>query len=111
LTDCPLNLHAIGKKYLTKYKERVMKSHLWIVLLTGIYPYQAQALITSALDTASDITSDVVHSVSDTAGDATDVALDATVGTVERVIEPRRRGRVVLVAADEEEDEAFTEQD
>ncbi len=83
-------------------KECVMKSHLWILLLTGIYPYQAMALISDALETASDITSDVVHSVSDTAGDITDAALDVSVGTVQRILPPPRH-EVVVTEEEEEE--------
>lgn len=74
-----------------------MKSHLWILLLTGIYPFQAMALLASALETANDVTntaadvtSDVAHTIGEPVGDATDVALDATVGTVERITTPRR---------------------
>lgn len=73
-----------------------MKASIYVLLLAGIYPYQAQALLSEALDTASAVTSDTVHAVSDTAGDVTDVALDASVGTVQRIIEPRYATPIVI---------------
>lgn len=86
-----------------------MKASIYILLLAGIYPYQAQALISEALDTASAVTSDTAHSVSDTAGDVTDVALDASVGTVQRVIEPRYATPVVIQPRAMEQEEVVEE--
>ena len=67
-----------------------MKLHVYILLLAGFFPYQASALVSEALETASGITSDVAHEVAEPVGEATDVALDGTVGTVESVLPPAR---------------------
>lgn len=63
-----------------------MKKHLTILLVASMYPYAAFALLSSALDTASDITSETAHAASETAGDIVDAGLDVSVGTAQDII-------------------------
>lgn len=89
-----------------------MKLHVYILLLAGVFPYQASGLVSEALETAGDITSDAAHAVAEPVGEVTDVGLDASIGTVERLLPPYGPEYVeepVVVEQTEEESDDYAD--